>query len=290
MVNEGVKLYALMTTQTEQRSVTDLVSTPVTMAKTEFILNAAAQKLAYVFEPGRAPCVVFLSGYRSDMSGTKAQYLADLCRAQGHAMLRFDYSGHGASGGQFENGSISAWTQDALTVIKAAVDGPLILIGSSMGGWIMLHVALALGPQVSGMIGIAAAPDFTRDLMWRDLTAEQRQTLNRDGIILLDSEYDSDGYPVTKTFIEDGEKNLLMGNPIDIHCPVRLIQGMLDTEVPWETAVQLSQALITSDVRVCLVKNGDHRLSENVQLQLLGSTLEEVLESLNQCAEQRIRR
>ena len=119
-----MKLYALMTTQTAQRPVTDFVSTPVTMAKSEFILNAAAQKLAYVFEPGRAPCVVFLSGYRSDMSGTKAQYLADLCRAQGHAMLRFDYSGHGASGGQFESGSISAWTQDALTVIKAAVDGP----------------------------------------------------------------------------------------------------------------------------------------------------------------------
>ena len=112
------------------------------MAKIEFILNSAAQKLAYVFEPGRTPCVVFLSGYRSDMSGTTAQYLADFCRAQGQALLRFDYSGHGASGGQFENGSISEWTQDALTVIKAAVDGPLILIGSSMGGWIMLNDAL----------------------------------------------------------------------------------------------------------------------------------------------------
>jgi pimeloyl-ACP methyl ester carboxylesterase len=147
------------------------------------------------------------------MSGTKAQYLADLCRAQGHAMLRFDYSGHGVSGGQFENGSISAWTQDTLAVIKAAVDGSLILIGSSMGGWIMLHVALALGSQVSGMIGIAAAPDFTRDLMWRDLTAEQRDTLNRDGVVLIDSEYDPDGYPVTKAFIEDGERNLLLENP-----------------------------------------------------------------------------
>ena len=115
------------------------------MYKRQFILNAAAQKLAYVFEPGRAPCVVFLSGYRSDMAGTKAQYFADLCRAQGHAMLRFDYSGHGVSGGQFENGSISKWTQDALAVIKAAVDGSLILIGSSMGGWIMLHVASRWG-------------------------------------------------------------------------------------------------------------------------------------------------
>ena len=253
------------------------------MAKTEFILNAAAEKLAYVFEPGRAPCVVFLSGYRSDMSGTKAQYLADLCRAQGYAMLRFDYSGHGLSSGQFENGSISVWTQDTLTVIKAAVDGPLILIGSSMGGWIMLHVALALGPQVSGMIGIAAAPDFTRDLMWRDFT------LNRDGVVLLDSEYDPDGYPVTKAFIEDGERNLVLENSIDINCPVRLIQGMLDTEVPWETAIRLSQALITSNVRVCLVKNGDHRLSDDVQLQLLGSTLEDVLENLNQCADLGIR-
>ena len=255
------------------------------MAKTEFILNSAAQKLAYVFEPGRTPCVVFLSGYRSDMSGTKAQYLADFCRAQGQAMLRFDYSGHGASGGQFENGSISEWTQDALTVIRATVDGSLILIGSSMGGWIMLNVALELGPQVSGIIGVAAAPDFTRDLMWRELTGEQRDTLNRDGVIFLDSEYDPEGYPVTKAFIEDGEKNLLLENPIDIHCPVRLIQGMLDTEVPWDTAVQLSQALTTSDIRVCLVKNGDHRLSDNAQLQLLGGTLAELLESLNQCAD-----
>lgn len=251
------------------------------MAKTEFVLNTDADKLAYVFEPGRVPCVVFLGGYRSDMSGTKAQYLADFCRQQGRAMLRFDYSGHGSSGGKFENGSISAWTQDALTVINAAVDGPLVLIGSSMGGWIMLHVALALGPQISSMIGIAAAPDFTRTLMLRDLTAEQRDRLEGDGVILLHSEYDPEGYPVTKMFIEDGEKNLLMENPIDINCPVRLVQGMRDREVPWETAVQLSQALTTPDVRVCLVKNGDHRLSEDDQLQLLGSTLEEVLESLN---------
>tara|TARA_B100001123_G_C15251999_1_gene1003134 strand:+ start:394 stop:1176 length:783 start_codon:yes stop_codon:yes gene_type:complete len=257
------------------------------MAETEFILNSAAQKLAYVFEPGQGPCVVFLSGYRSDMSGIKAQYLADFCRAQGQAMLRFDYSGHGASGGQFENGSISTWTQDALTVIKATFDGPLILVGSSMGGWIMLHVALELRSQVSGMIGVAAAPDFTRDLMWRDLTAEQRDTLNRDGVIFLDSEYDPRGYPVTKAFIEDGEKNLLLKNSIDVYCPVRLIQGMLDTEVPWDTAVQLSQALTTTDVQVCLVKNGDHRLSDNIQLQLLGSTLEEVLDRVNQCANYR---
>ncbi len=165
----------------------------------------------------------------------------------------------------------------------------ICLFGSSMGGWIMLHVALALGPQVSGMIGIAAAPDFTRDLMWRDFTAEQRDTLNRDGVVLLDSEYDPDGYPVTKAFIEDGERNLVLENSIDINCPVRLIQGMLDTEVPWETAIRLSQALITSNVRVCLVKNGDHRLSDDVQLQLLGSTLEDVLENLNQCADLGIR-
>ena len=162
-----------MTTLTAWRYATDSALTTVSMVKTEFILNSAAQKLAYVFEPGQGPCIVFLSGYRSDMFGTKAQYLADFCRAQGQAMLRFDYSGHGASEGQFENGSISAWTQDALAVIKATVDGPVILIGSSMGGWIMLHVALELGSQVRGMIGVAAAPDFTRDLISRDLTTEQ---------------------------------------------------------------------------------------------------------------------
>lgn len=248
------------------------------MTQTDTVRSPVGHELAYVLESGCMPCVVFLGGYRSDMAGTKALFLAERCRDRGQSMLRFDYSGHGTSGGRFEDGSISAWIDDALTVIQAVVDGPLVLVGSSMGGWIMLHVALALGERVKGLVGIAAAPDFTRELMWRDFSAAQRKALTRDGVIVLDSEYDPDGYPVTKAFIEDGEQNLLLDNPINIHCPVRLIQGMLDSEVPWETAVRLSRAIASRDVQVHLVKNGDHRLSNEYQLQLLGQTLDDVIE------------
>ena len=176
----------------------------------EILTRDDGSMIAYRHTAGKSPGVTFLTGFKSDMQGGKATTLETFCTAKGHAFTRFDYFGHGESSGAFEDGTIGRWADDTVHVLDTVTEGPQVLVGSSMGGWIMLHVALALGPQISGMIGIAAAPDFTRDLMWRDLTAEQRQTLNRDGIILLDSEHDSEGYPVTKAFIEDGEKNLLM--------------------------------------------------------------------------------
>ena len=247
------------------------------MAGQQHVNNPQGDRLVYELQDGRSPCVVFLSGYRSNMTGTKAQYLADWCSREGLAMLRLDYSGHGASGGSFEDGSISKWTRDTLVVIDAATTAPLLLVGSSMGGWIMLNVALALGQRVRALIGIAAAPDFTRRLLRHELTGDQCAALERDGRIVMDSEYDSEGYPLTRTFVDDGEKNLLLDRPIQIDCPVRLLHGMQDQAVPWETTIRLSQALAGNNVQVRLIKDGDHRLSEPGQLAILGDTISDTL-------------
>ena len=239
--------------------------------------NLEGDSLAYMFQNGISPCVVFLGGYRSDMTGTKAEYLADWCRREGQSMLRLDYSGHGLSEGCFDAGSISKWTRDALVVIHAATATSLILVGSSMGGWIMLKVALVLGQRVKAMIGIAAAPDFTRRLFRHELTPNQREVLDRDGRIVLESEYDSDGYPLTRVFIQDGEENLLLDQSIEVDCPVRLLHGMQDQVVPWETTTRLSQALAGGDVQIRLIKDGDHRLSDPSQLELLRDTVSDTL-------------
>ena len=223
------------------------------------------------------PWIIFLGGFRSDMEGTKAQYLSNWCKKNERAFLRFDYSGHGLSGGLFEEGTISRWTEDALEVIQAFTEGSCILIGSSMGGWIMLRVALALGDRVSGLLGIAAAPDFTRDLIAKELTLEQRRSLKEHSQIALTSEYDPEGYILTQAFIDDGEACCMLDKPLDIRAPVRLLQGCKDNEVPWSTALQLSKSLKTTDVRIQLLKDGDHRLSSSTQLALIGDTLEELL-------------
>lgn len=230
---------------------------------------------------GDLPWIIFLGGFRSDMEGTKAQYLLNWCKKNERAFLRFDYSGHGLSGGLFEEGTISRWTDDALDVIQAFTEGSCILVGSSMGGWIMLRAALALGDRVSGLLGIAAAPDFTRDLIAKELTLSQRRCLEEHGQITLTSEHDPEGYILTQAFIDDGETCCLLDKPLDIRVPVRLLQGRQDNEVPWQTALQLSESLKTADVRVQLLKDGDHRLSNLTQLALIGVTLEELLNTVD---------
>ncbi|MDP6397643.1 MAG: alpha/beta hydrolase [Arenicellales bacterium] len=232
-------------------------------------------------QAGEPPWIIFLGGFRSDMEGTKAQYLSDWCAQRGRAFLRFDYSGHGQSGGRFENGTIGQWTEDALEVIQAFTEGPCILVGSSMGGWIMLRAALALGRRVRGLLGIAAAPDFTRDLISKELTPDQRRSLDQNGQVTVTSEYDPDGYILTQSFIDDGEQCCLLDEPLDIRVPVRLLQGCEDNEVPWRTALHLSEKLETTDVRVQLLKDGDHRLSSPDQLALIGDTLAELLQKLS---------
>lgn len=233
-------------------------------------------ELAWAMQPGRDPTIVFLPGFLSDMSGEKATALARHAAAIGQAMLRFDYSGHGASGGRFEDGTIARWTADALLAIDRVAEGRLILVGSSMGGWIALLAALARRERVAGLIGIAAAPDFTEALMWQAMTFEERARIMRDGRIVVPSQY-GDPYPVTRALIEDGREHLLLGAPIALDCPVRLLQGQQDPDVPWEMALRLAERLTAPDVRLTLVKDGDHRLSRPQDLALLRRTLDGLL-------------
>lgn len=229
--------------------------------------------IAYDAVAGAAPTVVFLGGLRSDMTGTKATFLRSWCEGRGRAFLRFDYTGHGASAGRFEDGTIGAWTADALAVIGAVTAGPLILVGSSMGGWVMLEVALAIPGRMAALVGIAAAPDFTEDLIWTRLDADQRLSLEREGAITLANPYDPAGYRIGRALIEEGRARLRLRAPIPIAAPARLLHGQRDAEVPWQTALRLAERLTAEDVRVTLVKDGDHRLSRGSDLALLAETL-----------------
>jgi pimeloyl-ACP methyl ester carboxylesterase len=229
-------------------------------------------ELAWARLPGRGPMVVFLPGYASDMSATKATALAAGCAARGQALLRFDYSGHGQSGGRFIDGTIGRWLADALTVVNAQATGRLLLVGSSMGGWIALLLALARAERIAGLIGIAAAPDFTETLIWQGLPFEDRDQLMRGGTIERPNPY---GPPqlLTRALIEDGRRWLLLNRRIALHCPVRLLHGQRDQEVPWETPLRLAEQIDGEDVRACLIKDGDHRLSRPADIALLWRTV-----------------
>lgn len=219
--------------------------------------------IAYRMSPGESPTVVFLHGLRSDMTGTKAVALEAACRARGQAFLRFDCSGHGASSGRFEDGTMTEWRDDALHLLDRVTEGPLILVGSSMGGWLMLLVALERRERVAGLVGVAAAPDFTEDLMWGRMAPEQRAELERKGVIYEPSEYDEEPTAITMKLIEDGRNHLLLRDGrVPLEVPVRLLHGMRDPDVPWELSARLAEALSSEDVELTLVKAGDHRLSE----------------------------
>ena len=230
--------------------------------------------IAYNRLEGISPGVVFLGGFMSDMTGSKALALEDQCQRQGRAFLRFDYSGHGQSSGAFRDGTIGQWADDALFAIEQLTHGPQILVGSSMGGWIMLLVALRLKERVTGLVGIAAAPDFTEDLINREMTPEQRETIRKDGFVAVPSDYGDEPYTITQALIDDGHQNLLLNGDIPLDQPVRLIQGLQDTDVPWRTALRLQEKLTSNDVEVTLVKNGDHRLSEPDDLVRLMTVLD----------------
>ncbi|MEX1107349.1 MAG: alpha/beta hydrolase [Dongiaceae bacterium] len=227
--------------------------------------------------PGVLPGVVFLGGFGSDMTGSKASALETQCRNAGYAFLRFDYTGHGHSSGQFEDRTIGDWSEDAVFVFDRLTDGPQILIGSSMGGWIMLNVALARKQRVAGLIGIAAAPDFTEELIWQKASAAMRDTLTREGIW---RDPDGASLPISMRLIEDGRRHLHLGGPIELDCPVRLLHGMNDTSVPWQTSTRLAERLAGSDVVVTLIKSGDHRLSEPADLARLTETLDALVQSI----------
>ena len=233
-------------------------------------------ELAWVFTRGAGPTVVFLPGFRSDMTGDKATALAAFCAGRGQAMLRFDYSGHGASGGRFEDGTIGQWSADALAAIDRLTEGKLILVGSSMGGWIALLTALKRPERIAGLIGIAAAPDFTQRLMWDSMTFEERARIQREGVIHIPSHYGAPT-PVTLGLIEDGRAHLLLEGPILLDCPVRLLHGQDDPDVPWELALRTAERLTTKDLEIVLIKDGDHRLSRPKDLAVLRRTLSALL-------------
>ncbi len=239
--------------------------------------NGAGTELAWQRLNGSSPTVVFLPGFRSDMTGDKATALAALCQERGQALLLFDYSGHGASGGAFTDGTIGRWAADALAVIDALTDGPLVLVGSSMGGWIGLLAALARPGRLAGFVGVAAAPDFTEALMWETMLPAERATLERDGVLHVPSAY-GEPTPITRALIEDGRAHLVMGAPIPLRCPVRLLHGQADADVPWETAVRLAQRVEGTDVQVMLVKDGGHRMSRPADLALLRAVIEPLLD------------
>ena len=233
--------------------------------------------VAYRFLPGDAPTVVFLCGYASEMTGTKARFLHRVCAEAGHAYLRFDYRGRGASSGRFEDGTIGSWTEDACAVIEAATRGPLVLVGSSMGGWIMLLVARRLPERVRALVGVAAAPDFTEDRMLARMSHDERRTLETRGVLRVPSRYSDDPYPVTMRLVEDARERLQLRDRIPIDCPVRLIHGYRDDDVPWSTSLRLASRLRSDDVAVEIVRDGEHRLSRNADLARLARTLHGVL-------------
>ncbi|MBP0493069.1 alpha/beta hydrolase [Pararoseomonas indoligenes] len=230
--------------------------------------------LAWAALPGTGPAVVFLGGFRSDMEGSKAVHLRDHCAERGRAFLRLDYSGHGISGGAFEDGTIGIWAEDAAQVIEARAPGPLVLVGSSMGGWIALLLAQRWGAgRVKGLVGIAAAPDFTEALMPGEFTEADREALASDGVLRRPSQY-GEAIPITRRLLEDGRNHLLLPGPIAYEGPVRLLQGMADPDVPWRHALRIVEALPGPDTVLTLVKDGDHRLSRPQDLALLSRELE----------------
>jgi pimeloyl-ACP methyl ester carboxylesterase len=234
--------------------------------------------LAYHRSPGAVPGVVFLGGFTSDMTGIKATTLERWCRGRGQAFVRFDYSGHGASSGKFADGTIGRWAQEVLDVLDRLTEGPQILVGSSMGAWLMLLAALARPDRIVALLGLACAVDFTEHLLWERLDENLRERLRRERVISLPSSY-GEPYIIALNLIEEARQHRLLDRPeLPIHCPVRLIHGMNDADVPWRISVQLAERLTSSDVRLLLVKDGEHTLSREKDLLLLTRALGDLLD------------
>lgn len=236
-----------------------------------------APDLAYVYVPASgsgkdSPVVMFCSGFKSDMEGTKALYLQEQCQKRGQGYVRFDYRGHGQSDGKFEDGTISLWKQDAMDIMDHIKAEHFILVGSSMGGWISLLLLEARKGSIAGMVGIAAAPDFTRSFRDETFTAELRAEIKEKGYVALPNDYSDEPYIITNALIEDGENNLFMDRSHNIDVPVRLVQGMQDTDVPWQTAHRIKNN-IEGDVEAFLVEDADHRMSRDEDLTLIDAQI-----------------
>lgn len=246
----------------------------------DFLTTDAGRRIAYHRMQGegpgaKLPGVVFLGGFKSDMTGTKAVHLQTWAEAEGRAFLRFDYSGHGQSSGDFLDGCIGDWAQDAIAAIAGLTLGPQILVGSSMGGWMALLVARAMPDRVAGLVGVAAAPDFTEDLMWASFTEAERVALAQ-GRVEQPSEYSDEPYVITQKLIEDGRNNLVLRAPLALPFPVRLLQGTADVDVPPSVALRLMDHADSPDLRLTLVKGADHRFSTPDCLDLITGAVEEI--------------
>ena len=229
----------------------------------------------------KLPEVLFLGGLKSDMTGTKATYLQNLCENRCQTFTRFDYFGHGLSSGDFMEGTIGHWLSDTLAMIDQITEGPLILIGSSMGGWLMILAALARPTRVHSLIGIAAAPDFTEELIWASLTDTQRLAFLSQGIVQAPSQYENQGFPITLQLLEEVRSHLVLPKSIPIQCPVHLIHGDGDRDVPAELSQRLAKNIQSPAVTLTFIKGGDHRLNTPLALGRLGSILNEVSENID---------
>lgn len=241
----------------------------------DYLITPVGRKIAYHLTDGMGPAVVFLGGFKSDMGGTKAVFLEDWARRQGRAFLRFDYSGHGDSSGAFTDGAIGDWYHDAQAAI-GLVAGPVVLVGSSMGGWISLLLARSQPDRVAGLVTIAAAPDFTEDSMWAGATEAQRAALMTDGQIALPSEY-GDPYIITRRLIEDGRDYLVLRAPLQLPFPVRFLQGTADKDVDMAVAQRLLDHAQGPDMRLTLVDGADHRFSDDACLALIADSITDVI-------------
>ena len=245
------------------------------MSAPSFLITDQGRNIAYHQTAGQGPGVVFLGGLRSDMTGTKALFLQDWAATQNRAFLRFDYSGHGQSSGRFEDGAIGDWFEDAQAAL-ALTTGPQILVGSSMGGWIALLLARAMPDRIAGLVGIAAAPDFTEDGYWSEFDETQQKTLLNAGYLALKSDYSDIPTIITRRLIEDGRNHLVLRSPLHLPFPARFLQGTADVDVPPSVAIALLNHAHGPDIQLSLVKGADHRFSSPDCLALIASTLDDV--------------
>jgi esterase/lipase len=252
----------------------------MTQLDSNFLNRPDGQSVAYHHTAGDAPGVLFCSGFMSDMEGTKAIALEQAMKDLGRSYTRFDYLGHGQSTGLFTDGSISRWTDDALAVLDECTSGPMVIVGSSMGGWIGLRMALLRPDRIKGFVGIAAAPDFTKR-MRADMSESALADIERQGYWEEPSEYSDEPYTITKKLLDDGDRNFIMDYPIPFDGPVHLLQGLKDDSVPWQTALDIQERLTSDDVNVTLIKEGDHRLSDGHDLNRLVLTVETVCTAIS---------
>lgn len=249
----------------------------MTTGTPRFLNLPNGKQIAYHKSEGAGPGILFFGGFNSDMTGTKAVALEQWSQARQRAFIRFDYSGHGQSSGRFETGTIGEWLDDALAVLDQLTEGPQIIVGSSMGGWLSLLAGIARPQRLHALVTLACATDFTRRLLRPMFTETQKQQLNSEGCVLIPCDYDDqEPYPITRQLLEEGDRHCLLDRPIPIHCPVRMFHGMRDPDVPWDFSRRTCEQLESQDATLTLIKQGDHRLSEPADLRLILGCLEQL--------------